>query len=132
VAEFFNETGKVYYEAKKRWVKVSAHISWSGKIDGFVQCVPFSHVAWHCGGSRFRGERKLNFCSIGIELPGPWEKDRDEELPILRETVENIMGIIPSIKVAVRHSDIDSRKKDPGPGFDWACLRDLGLELPFS
>lgn len=130
VAEFFNKIGEVYYKSKKRWVKVSAHISWSGKKKCFVQCVPFSHVAWHCGGSRFRGNRRLNFCSIGIELPGPWNKPRDSELRLLRETVDIVTHILP-LKVAVRHSDIDPRKKDPGPGFEWSSLEGLGLELPF-
>ena len=131
VAEFFNKIGEVYYKDKNRWVKVSAHIAWSGKQKRFVQCVPFSHVAWHCGGSRFRENRLLNFCSIGIELPGPWDKPRDGELYLLRDTVETILHILP-IKIAVRHSDIDPRKKDPGPGFDWGCLKGIGLKLPFA
>lgn len=113
--------------------KVSAHLAWSREHRGFVQCVPFTYVAWHIGGSRFRGKGRLNFCSIGIELPGPWDKIRDTELYLLRETVETIIQILP-ITTAVRHSDIDSRKKDPGPGFNWACLRGLThpLSLPFD
>lgn len=113
--------------------KVSAHLAWDREHRGFAQCVPLSHAAWHVGGSRFRGQGKLNFCSIGIELPGPWEKARDAELDLLREAVEIIIQILP-ITTAVRHSDIDPRKKDPGPGFDWACLRGLTppLDLPFD
>lgn len=127
IAEFFHETGRVKYG--DRWVKVSAHINWSRNAGGFVQSVPLSHVAWHCGGSRFRGERKLNFCSIGIELPGPWDKERsDEELGKVREVVQQLCNVLP-LTTVVRHSDIDSLKKDPGPGFRWDCLAGLGLEI---
>lgn len=109
--------------------KVSAHISWSRQYRGFVQQVPLSHVAWHCGGSRYNGQGRLNQQSIGIELPGPWDKERgDDELGLLRETVIGLLGILP-LTTVVRHSDIDNRKKDPGPGFRWDCLAGLGLEI---
>lgn len=38
-----------------------------------TQLVPFDTVAWHCGPSKWGGERHLNQTSIGIELvnPGP-------------------------------------------------------------
>jgi N-acetyl-anhydromuramyl-L-alanine amidase AmpD len=126
VAEFFQKTGYVKYKDRK--VKVSAHINWSKTYDKFVQSVSFTNVAWHVGGSRFNGHRRLNFQSIGMELPGPWDKKRDQqELDLVRESVVCIMECVPMITTVVRHSDIDSRKKDPGPGFTWDCLDGLGL-----
>ena len=111
---------------------VSAHINWTERENGFTQGVPLNTVAWHVGGSRLRLQgqvnRKLNFCSIGIELPGPWNKVRPEtELDALRETVIYLLEYVPSLKFVTRHQDIDSGKRDPGPGFKWDCLADLGL-----
>jgi hypothetical protein len=128
VAEFFQKTGYVKYGSRK--VKVSAHINWSKTINKFAQSVPFSNVAWHVGGARFQGHRRLNFQSIGMELPGPWDKKRDQyELDLVRESIVYIMEYVPTITTVVRHSDIDSRKKDPGPGFIWDCLDGLGLKI---
>lgn len=121
VAEYFAEPGDGRL--------VSAHFAWSKQLYGFAQCVPLSHVAWHCGGSRYKGRGKLNFCSIGVELPGPWDKARDEiELGELRRLAQDLILAVPSLRVAVRHSDIDQQKKDPGPGFRWGCVDGLGLE----
>jgi N-acetyl-anhydromuramyl-L-alanine amidase AmpD len=109
---------------------VSAHISWSRRERMYVQQVPLCNVAWHCGGSRFRGNSKLNYCSIGIELPGPWDKERSqEEHESVRQTVIYLQEQLPSLAVVVPHSGIDRSRKDPGPGFDPSCLADLGLEL---
>jgi len=131
IAEFFQKTGYVKY--KERKVKVSAHINWSRTNNGFVQSVPFSNVAWHVGGARFEGHHRLNFQSIGMELPGPWDKKRDKkELDLVRESVACIIKCVPSLTTVVRHSDIDSRKKDPGPGFTWDCLDGLGLDIPIE
>jgi hypothetical protein len=125
VAEFFHETG--FVKNKGKIIKVSAHVN-SSK-DGFKQGVPFNHVAWHCGGSRYRGQNRLNFCSIGIELPGPWDKDRGDEKEGICNCVENICNMMPSLKTVVRHSDIDPRKEDPGPGFKMKWLKFTGLKL---
>lgn len=122
IAEYFQDPDRV----------VSAHISWSRLHDDFVQCLPLHTVGWHAGGSRYKGRRRLNFRSIGIELPGPWDKKRDAfELALVRESVACLTNLLPSLKLAVMHSDIDPRKKDPGPGFQWKCLDGLGLEFPF-
>jgi len=112
---------------------VSAHLAWSRKLGGFAQCVPFSHVAWHCGGSSYMGLRRLNFYSIGIELPGPWNKERNgNEHRDITCAVGNLLGMVPSLTTVVRHSDINSNKKDPGPGFKMECLEGLGLKLEKS
>ena len=79
------------------------------------------------------GHRRLNFCSIGIELPGPYDKKRgSEEFGIFRHTVEALLNIMPSLKVCVRHKDIDESKKDPGDGFSWEWVKGFGLDTPFS
>lgn len=134
VAEYLHRFGPA--EAESRGTKVSCHVNWSSELDGFAQGVRLDTVAWHCGGSRLeyegRTHRRLNFCSIGIELPGPWNKERsDEQLGMVREAAIALVAHVPSLRVVVRHSDIDSEKLDPGPGFRWECLEGLGLEMPF-
>ncbi len=112
--------------------EVSAHVCWSGGLGGYVQCVPLSHVAWHCGGSRFMDYGRLNYCSIGIELPGPWDMDRSGHKEQTIEAIRSLLNILPSLRTVVRHSDINSKKKDPGPGFSWDWLVGLDVELPFT
>ena len=120
-----------YFTKCKR--KVSTHLAWSSGLKQLVQCLPWDTVGWHVGGSRFQDQRRLNFCSIGIELPGPWDKKRPKtEIEDLKTSVEHILEIWPSLKYVVRHSDIDPHKRDPGPGFDMRCLAGLGLEMPFD
>lgn len=136
IAEFFNKSGLVVYRSRK--TKVNAHINYSVTYETFVQSVPFNIVGKHCGGSKWRDKRTgklhthLNFCSIGIELPGPV----GATLPMkvidhFRATIVYLLEVVPSLNVAVRHRDIDPRKKDPGINFDYAWISDLGLYLPF-
>jgi N-acetyl-anhydromuramyl-L-alanine amidase AmpD len=128
VAEYF-------YEPRKEgggYCRVSTHLAWSREHEGFAQCVPFNYEAYHVGGSRLNGEGGLNRKSIGIELAGPWDKKRGpDELEAVRETVTAICNMLPSLRAVVRHSDINPRKKDPGPGFAWCCLDGLELDIPF-
>ena len=115
VAEYFNNPtdGRV----------VSAHIAWSKKKKRFAQCVPLNRVAWHCGGSVFEGKKHLNFCSIGVELPGPWDKKRTAlEKELFRNSLGLLLEIIPSLRVITTHRLIDARKRDPGLGFDRSWL----------
>ncbi len=112
--------------------QVSTHLAWSSKFGTYVQCVALDHVAWHVGGSTYRKQRKLNFCSIGIEMTGPWNKQRDDrEHDLLRRNVKHILTLVPSLNTVVCHKDINKRKKDPG-NFDVHCLDGLGLDMPFS
>lgn len=112
---------------------VSAHLAYSATRNEFVQCVPLNRVAWHVGGSRYLGNRRLNFCSIGVELPGPYDAHRGIiELGKFRYLVESLLRRMPTLKTAVRHCDIDAKKKDPGDGFEWSWLSGFGLDLPFS
>lgn len=133
VAEFFNTTGAIARRDKPP-LTVSAHINWSVTHDGFAQGVGLNRVAWHCGGAKYEGREKLNFCSIGIELPGPANRKvrPKKEIKALEETLDMLLQLVPSLKVAVRHSDIDPKKTDPGPGFSWSLIKNFGLELPFE
>ena len=108
--------------ADGKWRRtVSAHFSWT---DGrFYQQEMLTHQAWHAGGSRWRGMGAVNSRSIGIELPGPWDQARPAgQIIVLRMLVESLVEAVPSLRWWVRHSDIDSGKRDPGPGLadDWA------------
>ncbi len=117
-----------YFARKNIKRQVSAHFAWSRHYATLCQCVPLNKVAWHAGGSKFQGKGGVNWRSIGIELPGPWDKKRDErEIGILRGTIIHIMELVPSVKLITRHSDINPNKKDPGPGFNWKMLDGLGL-----
>lgn len=112
---------------------VSAHLSWSILHNNLVQQVPFTHVAWHVKNNcKYNNNTRLNYCSIAIELPGPWDKKRDDrEHDILRASVVYLLELMPSLKHCVGHQDIDpGRKKDPGPHFKWSVLKDLGLIGP--
>lgn len=110
---------------------VSAHLAWSASVGGFVQGVALNVVAWHVGGSRAiiggRVNRRLNFGSVGLELPGPWDMDRTAYAGVTREAVIHLMEAIPSLRYVAAHRDIDGRKRDPGPGWDWSTLDKLGL-----
>ena len=113
--------------------KVSAHLSWEG--DHYEQTVALNRVAWHCGGSRLKLDglihRKLNFSSIAVETSGPVDHETTpEERLHTREALVYLLELVPSIRVAVPHSFIDSKKRDPGAGFDWSVFDGLGLDLP--
>lgn len=131
VAEFFHRTGYVVTK-DKRQIKVNAHLNWSITYDDFVQSVALDTVGMHCGGSILNNNKRLNFCSIGIELPGPVGQQYPEHVYLkFRATIVYLLEIVPSITTLVRHSDIDRHKTDPGKGFQWWWVEDLGLELPF-
>jgi hypothetical protein len=128
VAEFFRDTGRVRYG--DRWVKVNAHINWSREHDTYAQSVRLDTVGKHAGGSVYAGRTKINFCSIGIELPNkgpPLEHIRVQTI----NTIKQLKLLMPSLRVAVRHCDIDPRKRDP-LRFDWMWLDGLGLQLPYA
>ncbi len=119
-----------YFARKNIARSVSAHFAWSRHYGTLVQCVPLNKVAWHAGGSKYKGKGGVNWHSIGVELPGPWDKLRGhDEVGILRETIIHLMELVPSVTHITRHSDINPNKKDPGPGFDWSMLDGLDLVI---
>ncbi|WP_185182686.1 1,6-anhydro-N-acetylmuramyl-L-alanine amidase AmpD [Mycoavidus sp. B2-EB] len=113
-----------YYE-KIRGLCVSTHflIRRNGALQQFVSC---EDRAWHAGSSNFFGRERCNDFSIGIELEGsdtvPFEESQYSRLA---ELVKVLIDRYP-IGALVGHEDIaPGRKTDPGPHFDWRCLRDL-------
>jgi N-acetyl-anhydromuramyl-L-alanine amidase AmpD len=125
IAEFFARTGRVRY--KGRWVKVNAHVSWGQGADSYVQSVALDTVGKHAGGARFQGHRRLNFCSIGMELPP--NPDQRQKRATYAAVVE-LQRLVPSLTTAVAHRDVDRRKRDP-LGYDMEELIPTGLDLPF-
>lgn len=110
-----------------RGLEVSAHllIRRNGEI---VQFVPFGRRAWHAGESRFRGRRRCNDHSIGIELEGedatPYT---DSQYQTLASVLKALFVAYPTLsaRTLAGHSDISpGRKTDPGPAFDWLRLYD--------
>ena len=117
---------------------VSAHlvIARSGQI---LQLLPFNVKAWHAGYSSLEGRQNVNNFSIGIELDnaGPlhrrgqgwftWFNKQimpDEVFTTVEKGRASYWHSYP-IRYIVGHSDITSRKLDPGPAFPWERFHDL-------
>lgn len=106
-------------------LKVSSHfvIRRDGEL---IQFVPVALRAWHAGLSNWQGRERCNDFSIGIELEGddatPFE---DAQYETLQQLLPALCGALP-IKALTSHSHIaPGRKTDPGPGFDWALVRQV-------
>lgn len=135
--------GVAEYLARPDTRGLSAHFAWSTRYAGFAQMVPLDREAMHAGcGKRedcrhfeagrckggFEGKR-VNGCSFGIELPGPWRRKRDGDqhdklVALIGELVQ-----LASIEAIVAHSAICKDRKDPGPGLDWTRLEKFGVRL---
>ena len=110
-----------------RGLEVSSHLMI--RRDGeLLQFVPLTRRAWHAGDSVFRGRRRCNDFSIGIELEGEDETPyADEQYATLVDLVDAMRTAYPAItgREVAAHSDISpGRKSDPGPAFDWLRLYD--------
>jgi len=115
--------------------EVSAHylIDEDGSI---CQMVEERHRAWHAGVAYWRGETKINACSVGIELVNPGHEfgyraftnaQMDAAIILAKEILSR--HPIPARNV-VGHSDVaPTRKTDPGEFFDWQRLANLGIGL---
>ncbi len=115
------------YFREIRGLEVSAHLL--VRRDGsVVQFVPFTERAWHAGESFFRGRRRCNDFSIGIELEGEDETAyADAQYDVLRDVLTAIFAAYPAISAreVAGHCDVaPGRKVDPGPAFDWLRLYD--------
>lgn len=111
--------------------KVAVHFAWSSRRSAFVQMVGLRKIAWHAGGSLYNGVPLVNAYSIGIELPGPYKKERsEEEHQTLFHLLGSLIETIPSLVNITRHSDIDKNKLDPGPGLDWARTQSFFNRTP--
>jgi len=108
-------------------LKVSSHflLRRDGELIQFVAC---GKRAWHAGQSEWRGRRRCNDFSVGIELEGADDVAfEDAQYLGLAKLAGALLHAYP-IADCVGHSDIATprgRKTDPGPNFDWARFRAL-------
>ncbi len=114
-------------------MRVSAHFL-VRRDGGLLQFVSCDERAWHAGISSWRGRADCNDFSIGIELEG-LEGDTFEaaQYECLAATLVSIVARYPVRAVTGHEHVAPGRKKDPGPGFDWAELgrRAHGLVVEF-
>jgi AmpD protein len=106
-----------------RGLEVSAHffIERQGKVWQFVSC---DDRAWHAGVSQYRGRSNCNDDSIGIELEGlEGETFEAAQYDALSQLCQALRQQYPIAHVAGHEHIAPGRKKDPGPGFDWALLQ---------
>ncbi|HEX7438706.1 MAG TPA: 1,6-anhydro-N-acetylmuramyl-L-alanine amidase AmpD [Caldimonas sp.] len=115
-----------YYE-EIRGIEVSSHflIRRDGELVQFVSC---DERAWHAGRSEWRGRTQCNDFSVGIELEGlEGETFETVQYAVLVELLRALARRYPIDAVAGHEHVAPGRKRDPGPGFDWARLAtDLG------
>lgn len=106
-------------------MKVSAHFL--VRRDGaLIQFVPCAKRAWHAGESIWKGRKRCNDFSIGIELEGCGEVPfTDAQYRRLVELTGALQRRYPIADI-VGHSDVaPGRKDDPGPHFDWVRYRGM-------
>ena len=110
-------------------LRVSSHffVERTGAVVQFVSC---DEMAYHAGGSAFRGREKCNAFSVGIELEGcDFEPFTAEQYAALARLLPAIAARYP-IEAVTGHQDIaPSRKTDPGHFFDWDAVRAMGLNV---
>ncbi len=113
-----------YFEAL-RGLQVSAHffVRRDGRAMQFVSC---DERAWHAGISRWAGRDQCNDYSVGIELEGlEGERFEAAQYAALARLLRSLARRYP-INAVLGHEHIAAgRKRDPGPGFDWAALGHL-------
>ena len=111
--------------------EVSCHwlISQTGEAEALV---PEDRRAWHAGVGEWRGITDVNSHSIGIELANTGDQPFPEpQMAALERLLSALMSRwpIPSHNV-IAHSDMaPTRKRDPGPRFDWRRLALQGLSV---
>lgn len=115
------------YFSEIRGMEVSSHLLI--RRDGeLIQFVPFQCRAWHAGDAVFRGRKRCNDFSIGIELEGCDEQAyEDAQYDCLGSVLRALQAAYPSLdaRSIAGHCDIaPGRKSDPGPAFDWLRLYD--------
>jgi len=111
------------YFAGLRGLEVSSHflIRRDGALLQFVSC---DDRAWHAGRSCWRGRENCNDDSIGIELEGlEGQRFEPAQYHALAELCQALARRYPIAHVAGHEHIAPGRKLDPGPGFDWAWLR---------
>lgn len=111
--------------------EVSAHYL-IGRCGQIWQLVDEEQRAWHAGAGSWGGVDDVNSRSIGIELSNSGAEPFSEPLmSSLEALLTDIMARrdIPPQNV-IGHSDMaPTRKRDPGPRFDWQRLARQGLSI---
>ena len=110
-----------YFE-QIRGLKVSAHflIRRQGQALQFVSC---DSRAWHAGISAWRGRDNCNDFSIGIELEGvEGQTFEASQYRTLGRLLQSLATRYRLTAVAGHEHVAAGRKRDPGPGFNWARL----------
>lgn len=157
VVVHYTAGGSLAGAARTLTAKDDAYLSAHVIIDrdgSTVQCVRLDTVAYHAGESLWRGYRRLNSCSIGIELVNPgysragisapmwptiravhkaggpareWFAYAPEQIAALNEVLAALYSAYGSIRECIGHDDIaPGRKTDPGPAFPWAKVLQPG------
>jgi AmpD protein len=105
-----------------RDLRVSAHFVL--RRDGeLIQYVSADRRAWHAGVSHWQGRDNCNDFSIGIELEGLEGLAFEAAQYGMLATLLRALRRHYPIREVVGHEHVaPGRKKDPGPGFDWAGL----------
>ena len=107
-------------------LRVSAHFL-VRRDAALIQFVPLHSRAWHAGVSSWRGRKRCNDYSVGIELEGTDDSPfADAQYDRLAKLGRTLCAVLP-IRDLAAHSDVaPGRKTDPGARFDWArFLADL-------
>jgi N-acetyl-anhydromuramoyl-L-alanine amidase len=114
--------GHPYY-AQLSGMRVSAHFV--VRRDGEVlQFVSTDRRAWHAGASSWRGRGDCNSWSVGIELEGLEGLSFERaQMASLARLLRALQRRHPLAEVVGHEHVAPGRKQDPGPGFDWAALR---------
>lgn len=119
---------------------VSAHfvIRRDGSV---VQLVPLDRIAYHAGGSKWKGKGAINSRSVGVELCNAgysaeprdgyveshglwWEPYPEEQTSALVRLLVQLSRVHEKFLDVVGHDEIaPSRKQDPGPLFPWEMYR---------
>lgn len=111
------------YFQQIRGIEVSSHffIRRDGEL---VQFVDADARAWHAGASQWRGRPNCNDDSVGIELEGlEGQTFEPAQYATLGLLCRALMQRYPIAHIAGHEHIAPGRKQDPGPGFDWAWLR---------
>ncbi|MFN3376787.1 MAG: 1,6-anhydro-N-acetylmuramyl-L-alanine amidase AmpD [Burkholderiaceae bacterium] len=108
-----------------RGLEVSSHF-WIRRDGTLWQFVDTDRRAWHAGVSSYRGRAQCNDDSIGVELEG-LEGDLFEtaQYESLARLCQDLAQRYPIAHIAGHEHIAPGRKRDPGPGFDWARLQAL-------